>query len=154
MSMSIETLVSSIAGLSITLTNSRSLKILTEDKIPETARGLGQVMFPNPDGFISDMSLEQMSMGTGGSQKQNINYTMSWVFISTPVGAGRSLGANYDVLLADTMKIMNSFATNDKLSGAIDIQPSISDFGLITDPVGNSFYGAIFNLRVLEFYEA
>lgn len=154
MSISIETLITSISNLSITLTNGSALVIKTESGIPEGAINLGQIMFPNPDGFISDMTVDQQSFGINNSEKQNISYVMSWVFVSTPAGSNRSLGANYDILLADSMKIVNKIVENDTLSGAVDLRfDGFDGFGMIQDPAGASFFGAILRLRAMEFYE-
>jgi len=154
MSVSIETLITSISNLSITLTNGSNLVIKTEATIPESAANLGQIMFPNPDNFLTDFSVEQATYGSNGTEKQDVHYTMSWVFVSNPVGSNRNLGANYDILLADAMKIVNSIVTNDTLSGAVDLRfDGFDAFGMITDPSGNSFFGAIIKLRAMEFYE-
>lgn len=154
MSVTTETLISSISALSITLRSSKTLTILTEAKIPETAKGLGGVMFPNPDGFITDMTIDPQSFGTGGSEKMDIRYSLHYVFCDVPVGSGRSLGSNYDVLLADTLAIINKIAVSDSLSGAVTVKfGGFDDFGIISDPVGGQFFGAVIAFDVLQFFE-
>jgi len=154
MSITTETLITSISNLAVTLRNSRSLVILTDSKIPESASGLGGVMFPNPDGFITDMAISRDSYGTNGSAKQTISYSLHYVFCDIPVGAGRSLGNNYDVLLADVLAILNVIAVNDTLGGATDFRlGALEGFGVIADPSGKQFFGALFKFDVEQFFE-
>jgi len=154
MTLNTETLITSIAALSVTLKSTKALKILTEATIPESANGLGGVMFPRPDNFITDMVIEQDTYGSNGSEKQTIKYSMHYVFCDVPVGSGRSLGSNYDVLLYDVLAITNVIAVNDQIGGATDFRfGDLEGFGVIADPSGKQFFGALFKFDVQQFFE-
>jgi hypothetical protein len=155
MTLTTETVITGISNLSITLRSTKTLTILTDSKIPESAQGLGGVMYPNPDKFLTDMNITNVTYGTNGAEKIDISYSLHYVFCDFPVGSNRSLGANFDVLLADTLAILNSVAINDTLGGASDFRlGELEGFGKISDPVGNAFFGAMFKFDVQQFFEA
>ena len=155
MSLTTETLITSISNLSITLRSAKTLTILTDSTVPESALGLGGVMFPRPNDFITDMVIEQDTYGHNGSEKQTIKYSMHYVFCDNPVGSGRSLGNNYDVLLADVLAILNKVAISDTLGGAIDFRlGDLEGFGTVLDPTEkHPFYGALFKFDVEQLFE-
>lgn len=150
----LSTLISAIGDLSVTLTNGKKLKILEDTTLPESATRLGGVLFPKPDGFISGFTVEPITYGTGGVERMDVSYTLTYVFCDIPVGSNRSLGDNYTVLVNDLVLILNSILTNDDISDGVDLRlGDLSTFGVVTDPSGNSFYGAEIQLGVLEYYE-
>jgi hypothetical protein len=154
MTLTTETVITSISNLSITLRSTKTLTILTDSKIPESAQGLGGVMYPNPDKFLTDMVIDQATYGTNGAEKIDISYSLHYVFCDFPVGANRSLGANFDVLLADTLAILNKIAISDTIGGASDFQlGELEGFGVIADPSGKQFFGAMFKFDVQQFFE-
>jgi hypothetical protein len=152
--MKLETLITAIAGLSITLKNNKTLVIKEGDEIPEDATRLGGIMFPKPDGFITDVEVIPQTYGVDTGERIDVNYTLNYVFCDIPGGSNRTLGANYDSLLYDTVQIVNSILSNDTISDGIDLRlGGFDSFGLVYDPAGNAYYGTQIRLNVSEFYE-
>lgn len=150
----LSSLIDAIAALSVTLTNGKALKILKDSTVPADATELGGVLFPKPDGFISGFTAEPQTYGTGGAERIDVNYTLTYTFCDIRGGSNRSLGDNYTVLVDDTVLILNAIITNDAVVGGVDLRISdVLNFGVVYDPAGNAFYGTEIQLHVLDFYE-
>lgn len=150
----ISTVIDAIAALSVTLSTGKALKILKDSTIPEDATRLGAVLFPRPDGFVSDFTVEPQTYGADGVERMDVHYMLNYVFCDIPGGSNRALGDNYTVLVDDTVSILNAILTNDDISEGIDLRLSdVIGFGIVQDPSGNVFYGTEIQLAVTEFYE-
>lgn len=150
----LETVITAIAELSITLKNGKTLIIKEGSEIPEDATRLGGILFPKPDGFITGLEVIPQTYGVDGSERLDINYILTYVFCDIPGGSNRSLGDNYGSLLYDTVKIVNSILTNDTITDGVDLRlGGFDSFGLVFDPAGNAYYGTQIRLDVSEFYE-
>jgi len=152
--LKLDTIITNIAALSVTLKNTKTLKILKDSSVPESAKDLGAVLFPKPDGFVSGFEVEAMTYGVNGVEKMDVSYTLTYTFCDIPMGANRSIGVNYNILAYDTVQILNAILTNDNITGGVDLRVSgVNSFGAVPDPSGNMFFGTEIQLAVQEFYE-
>ncbi len=142
----ISTVTDSIAGLIIS-----GVTIKDIDQIPEAARLLTPLIIPQPNNFVTDLSVTFETFGSNGSAKMNTNYTLNYVFLYCEVG-GLSAFAAFSGLIEKLSAILVAIDSNDAISGAVDVKiNSIGNLGVITDPAGVEFWGLEFSLRVLEY---
>ena len=142
----ISTVTDSIAGLIIS-----GVTIKDIDQIPEAARLLTPLIIPQPNNFVTDLSVTFETFGSNGSAKMNTNYTLNYVFLFCEVG-GLSAFAAFSGLIEKLSAILVAIDSNDAISGAVDVKiNSIGHLGVITDPAGVEFWGLEFSLRVLEY---
>jgi hypothetical protein len=142
----ISTVTDSIAGLIIS-----GVTIKDIDQIPEAARLLTPLIIPQPNNFVTDLSVTFETFGSNGSAKINTNYTLNYVFLFCEVG-GLSAFAAFSGLIEKLSAILVAIDSNDAISGAVDVKiNSIGNLGVITDPAGVEFWGLEFSLRVLEY---
>lgn len=137
----------SIASLSIT-----GVTVKDVGAIPESVSTLVPIIIPRPNEFITSIEAVNQSFGSMGNQAQDFMYTLNYIFLYAPVGSGESAFTPYDDMLAKLIVVVNVILNNDVVSGLVDIQlESITGIGSIDDPAGNSYWGAFFGLRCLEF---
>jgi len=142
----ISTVTDSIAGLTIS-----GVTIKDIDQIPEAARLLTPLIIPQPNNFVTDLSVTFETFGSNGSAKINTNYTLNYVFLFCEV-SGISAFAAFSGLIEKLSAILVAIDSNDAISGAVDVKiNSIGNLGVITDPAGVEFWGLEFSLRVLEY---
>lgn len=142
----ISTVTDGIAGLIIS-----GVTIKDIDQIPEAARLLTPLVIPQPNNFVTDLSVTFETFGSNGSAKINTNYTLNYVFLFCEVG-GLSAFAAFSGLIEKLSAILVAIDSNDAISGAVDVKiNSIGNLGVITDPAGVEFWGLEFSLRVLEY---
>ena len=142
----ISTVTDSIAGLIIS-----GVTIKDIDQIPEAARLLTPLVIPQPNNFVTDLSVTFETFGSNGSAKIDTNYTLNYVFLFCEVG-GLSAFAAFSGLIEKLSSILVAIDSNDAISGAVDVKiNSIGNLGVITDPAGVEFWGLEFSLRVLEY---
>jgi len=147
----IATVANSIAGLSSSVSG---VTIKDLDGIPgEVSQRICPIMYPDPDNFVTGLTVTPMSSGAGTAGKNDVRYTLNYVFMYVPVGSGRYLAENIAGLVDSTVLILNALIANDAVTGSVDIEPKPGDFGPLEDPVGNQFEGARIAIDVHEFYE-
>ena len=152
--LKLDTVITNIAALSVTLKNTKALKILKDSTIPESAKDLGGVLFPKPDGFVTDFTAVPVTYGASGVERMDVSYTLTYVFCDIPMGANRTIGVNYNALCFDVVQILNKILTNDEITGGVDLRVAgIGNFGAVSDPSGNMFFGTEIQLAVQEMYE-
>ena len=148
-SVKIATVADSIAALSVS-----GVTIKDIDGIPEEVHQRNcPLMFPDPDDFVTSLTVEAMSSGAGTSGKNDVKYTLNYIFLYVPVGSGRYLADNIVGLVNKTVLILNELIANDAVTGSVDIDPKPGKFGLVEDPTGNQFEGVRIAIDVHEFYE-
>jgi len=68
------------------------------------------------------------------------------------VGSGINAFAPYGSLITNLSAILVTIMSNDTIDGLVDMTlGNLGDVGIINDPVGNSYWGVLFSLHVLEF---
>jgi hypothetical protein len=146
MALAIATITDSIAALSVS-----GVEIRDIDQIPSSLKGYNKpVIFPEPIDFIADPLVTRANFGTGSSQLLDINYTINYQFCYMEVGSLWDL-RKYAKMVEKAFLFWDTINSNDTVSGLIDLRFStISNFGIVLDPAGNTFHGTSFGLRVLE----
>ncbi len=143
----ISTVADSIAGLTIS-----GITIKDIDQIPDTARMLTPLLIPQPNNFITDLSVSFETFGSNGGAKINTTYTLNYVFLFCEAGSGIKAFEAFGGLVSKLQDILVAINSNDAISGAVDIKiGTIGNIGVITDPAGVEFWGLEFSLRVLEY---
>lgn len=135
-----------IAGLAMTPVTVKDI-----DQIPDNAELLCPILFPQPSNFVSDILATHESFGSNGTPKINMNYTLNYVFLHAKTGGVGQYEA-YAGLIANLEIILESILSNDALASAIDNMPSsIQGIGIVEDPTGNQYWGALLSFRILEY---
>lgn len=148
MTLSINIITNSIAALTVT-----DVTIKDVDEIPDSIDTNDcPMVFPNPDGFVSDFELERMAMSSGASNVWDVRYTLTYRFCHSEIGTGLGLFDVYDDMVDKVQDFVDKMMVSDTLTGAVDIEvDDISTFGPVSDPAGKSFHGCDIALRILEF---
>jgi hypothetical protein len=146
----IATVFDSIAALVVS-----GVTIKDVDEIPEAVLVRHcPVMFPDPDSPVSGLRVDPQTTGAGTNGKNNVLYTLNYVYLHTPVGEGRFIAGNISGMVAKCVLILNALIANDAVTGSIDIEPRIEgEFGVMSDATGAQFWGFRIAIDVLEFYE-
>jgi hypothetical protein len=147
MALALGTICSSIAGLAVSGVTLKDI-----DAIPEKVEVRDcPIIFPKPDGFITDFNLVVDSFGSA-SAKKTVSYHLNYVLLQAPVGQGRGLFDLYEGFVTNVAAFLDALIANDAITGAVDMQPAaISSFGPTPDPSGGMFHGAVITLAVQEF---
>lgn len=147
--VSFATVADSISGLTVPGVN-----IANIDNIPVTAQMLCPILIPQPNDFITGISPTFETLGSNGDAAINMSYTLNYVFLECETGSGVSAMDAYASLIAHLAAIMKTMLSNDAITGAIDNLPNaISSIGAIQDPSGNQYWGALIQLKILEYVQ-
>jgi hypothetical protein len=147
MSLAAVTLANSIAAISVSGVTMKDL-----DQIPQeaTARDCPMV-YPKPDGFLSGLAIERDSFG-GAAAKMTARYTLTYVYLHSPVGTGRGLFDVYQDVVTKALSVLDAILATATLDGAVDVMPQdILEFGPVSDPSGKTFHGCLIALNCVEF---
>lgn len=126
--------------------------IKTVSNIPQSGQLVTPILFPQPSNFITDIMVETQSLGLGATAAIDFSYTLHYVFLFAELGSGLSQLDPYSPLIQKLELIWETITANDVLGGAVDIKLNgVEGLGEVEDPSGNSYWGALFSLRVLEF---
>lgn len=143
----ISTVADSISNLSIS-----GVTIKDIDSIPDAARLLCPLLIPQPNNFVSDISVTFETYGSNGGAKINTNYTLNYVFMFCEVGSGINAFSAFAGLMTKLSAILVAINSNDAITGAVDMKiNTIGNIGVITDPAGVEYWGLQFSLRILEY---
>ena len=140
------TVSDSIAGLTIT-----GVTVKDIDQIPDNADLLGPILFPQPNDFITELSVERMSFGGGGTAKMDMTYTLNYVYLHCAAGGNIGAFGAYSGIITNLAVIVTAILTNDNISGPVDFEmQTVPSIGVIDDPAGNQFWGALLSFKVTE----
>lgn len=143
------TVADSISKLSIS-----GVTVLDIDKVPDSAQMLCPVMFPQPDNFVTDINVERVTVGSGGTAKMDMTYTLNYVFLQAEIGSGISAFSAYSNIISNIATIMGVILVSDNITGAVDLTlNTIGEIGAIEDPSGNQYWGVLFSFNILEFVQ-
>lgn len=145
-SVGFSTVTNSIAALSIS-----GVTIKDVDEIPEDVTTLTPILFPQPSGFITDISPSFESFGSNGAAKMDLAYTLNYVYLHAPVGSGINALAPYSGMITKLAEIFVAIMSNDAITGAVDVRlNSLPNIGVVTAPNDDDYWGVLISLRVLE----
>jgi hypothetical protein len=143
----VETIATSIAGLTV---SGVTLKDITS--IPDSAKMLCPIIIPQPNGYMSGTKVTFKTFGSMGTAKLDMEYDLNYVYLHCEVGSGINAFAPYGSLITNLSAILVTIMCNDTIDGLVDMTlGNLGDVGIINDPVGNSYWGVLFSLHVLEF---
>ena len=150
MGVKVATVAASISNLSVS-----GVAIKDIHEIPEEITGrLCPVLFPDPAGFVTGITITRESYGLDADAKKDVRYTLNYVYLHCEDGAVRYIADAVDAMVDKVVLILNAIADNSSVSGSVDIVPSMSgEFGQVEDPAGNMFFGCKISVAVQEFYE-
>ena len=159
-SIKLTTLATSIAALSITVTNARGSSVtLTIDDISALQKRVKvnqqdcPLLMPRPDSFVTNFSVTRDTFGADAALK-TATYTLNYIFYFAPIGQGVGVFEKYDEMITAAAIILNHLATNTNLTGSTDILPeSVPAFGAMSDATGTLFHGCEIALKVQQFME-
>jgi hypothetical protein len=141
------TVADSIAEINISGVTIKSL-----ENIPQSGTLIMPVLFPQPNGFISDIEVSRESFGGGTTAAMNFMYTLHYVFLFSELGSGLSQLDPYSPLIEKLETIWEKIAETDTVTGLVDMQlAGVETLGQVEDPSGNQYWGALFSLRCLEY---
>jgi hypothetical protein len=144
--VSFSTVADSISKLTVTGVTMKDI-----DEIPPSGNMLTPIMFPNPDSFITNLSVTRMSLGGGGAAALDMTYVMNYVFLQSRAGAGISPFDAYSKVITNLAVILVAMLTNDNITGPVDFEVNdIGNIGVIEDPAGKQFWGVLLSFKVTE----
>src|SRR5687767_6199894 len=113
------TITNSIAALSIS-----GVTIKDVDEIPQSGNLILPILFPRPNDFVTDFSQTLQSFGSGGTAKMDFEYNLNYVFLYAEMGSGLGTFEIYNGLITKLSAILVAIASNDAVSGLVDLQTS------------------------------
>lgn len=145
-SLHLANIADSIAGISIT-----GVTVKDKDQIAGSWASLPNVLYPNPDGWITDFGLDFAAITRGTNAPVNVRYTLNYRFLGVQVGDIATFPASYSALVDKVITIINAIeAVHAPYSGSVDMQVTGLELGPLTDPAGNQYFGADIALSVEE----
>ena len=91
MTLAIKAVTDFIAGLTV-----RGAEIRDIDNIPEALSARMPVIFPRPDGFVSNFAMVRDSYGGGGTAQMTVTYQLTYRLCYAPISVDRGLFAIYE----------------------------------------------------------
>ena len=148
MTISVVTIADSISKLSVTGVTIKDLNEIPESADPADC----PMVYPNPEGFLSNFELERMSMSSGASNDWDVRYSLTYRFLHSEIGGGLGLFDVYDDMVDKVMDFVDKMLVSDSVTGSVDLEvEDITQFGPVSDPSGNMFHGCDIVFRILEF---
>ena len=122
------------------------------DEIPDAASLLCPLLIPQPNEFVTDMTVTRQTVGSMGTAKIDTSYNLNYVYLHCEAGSGVNSFAPYASLISKLETILEVILANDVIAGAVDLSvQNIGNVGIITDPAGNEFWGVMLSFRILEY---
>jgi len=122
------------------------------DSVPENAIDFCPVLYPIPNGWVTDMQFTIQSLGGDSGRKIDVAYTLNYRFLYAPIGSGSTL-ANYAGIITKLELILEAIMGNSTPSGSVNMDLlGVSNLGAMTDVAGQTMYhGVDIAVRVLEY---
>lgn len=144
----IDTVIASIANISVS-----GVTVCGLNSIPENALSIVPVLFPSPDGLVTDMTFTPVSYGSDTQRMMDLEYTLNYRFLHSVVGSGGGLLSTYGDFITKLTLILEAILGNSTPGGSVDMSlQGVSDIGPMVDPGESATYhGVDIQLRVKEF---
>jgi hypothetical protein len=146
--LNIANIADAIAGLTISGVTVLDLNEIKEGIVERDC----PVLFPRPDGYVTDFKVEVQSFGGEGERAMDVTYSLHYVLAYAAVGSGRGLFDKYPGMVNAAFAVIDAILANDTLGGdAVDVNiKNVPDFGLVNDPAGNAFHGFEIAINITE----
>lgn len=121
------------------------------DQISAQWKSQPNVLYPNPEGFMTNFTLEYQSFTRGASSQVDIKYTLNYRFLGSEIGDLSNMPTAYSQMVDKVILIINAMITaTAPYDGKVDMELAGVSFGARTDPAGNGFHGADIALDITE----
>ena len=145
-SILLSSIADSIAGISIS-----GVTVKDRDQISASWLSVPNVLYPHPDEWITDFTIQYDSLLQGADAPMTIGYTLHYRFLGVQVGDLATMPVAYSALVDKVIAIANALiAVPGPYSGKVQMVLSDPQLGPRTDPAGNQYYGADFSLQIQE----
>ena len=148
--MTVSLLLANIAD-SISQMSVSGVTVKDKDEIVADWESLPNVLFPKPDGWITNFSMDFKSFLQGTSAAMDVSYTLTYRFLGTAVGDLSTFPVAYSTLVNKLVLILNAFIALDApYSGRVELVVGSVDIGPKDDPAGNQYHGADITINITE----
>ena len=145
-SLNLANIANSIAAISIS-----GVTVKDKDEVVANWTPIPNVLYPNPDGWITDFSIDYKAITRGAAAPANFIYTLNYRFLGVQVGDLSTFPVSYSALVDKLILIINAiFSEDDPYSGGVNMELGAVDLGPKMDPAGNQYFGADFALMIEE----
>lgn len=145
-SINLANVSAAISGISIS-----GITIKDKDEVSASWVSLPNVLYPKPDGWVSDLSIEYDSVLQGLSAPSTVSYNLNYRFLGVQVGDSSIFPVAYSDLIDKLILVINGLvAISGPYSGKVEMQIGNLDIGPKADPAGNNFFGADIQLHIKE----
>lgn len=152
--MTVSLLLTSITG-AIDNINVSGVVIKNYNGVAASWQSQPNVLYPNPEGFITDFALSFPTNLRGASAPQDVAYTLNYRFLGSEVGDLSQMPNEYSLMIDKLVLILNALQGVDApYSGLVEMEVVGVTVGARADPAGNIFHGADIALRITEMQNA
>lgn len=142
-----DTIAGYIANVSIS-----GVTVCDIDQIPQGAQMVTPILFPQPEGWLSDVSQGPRGISVNDAEQSDFTYILHYVFLLAPLGSGISQTEPYNSLVSKLKTIIQTLMSDDTLAGLVDISfNGLEGFGEVEDPSGVHYWGALPSFRITEY---
>ncbi len=145
-SLKLASIADAISAISIS-----GVTVKDKDQIVASWVSTPNVLYPNPDGWITNFSIDYIALMQGATAPMDISYTLNYRFLGVQVGDLSIFPAAYSSLVDKLILIINAvISVPAPYSGTVELKLGNISIGARTDPTGNNFFGADFALNITE----
>ena len=145
-SSNLANITNAIAAISVAGVSVRDV-----DEISATWKSRPNVLYPNPEAFLTNFSLEYQSFTHGALAQVDLSYTLNYRFCGTQAGDLSNLGTAYNDMMTKVVLIINAIITNHApYDGVVSMELGSVTFGPVVDPAGNGYHGADLSFDITE----
>jgi len=139
----------------ITITGDSDVVIKNYDGIAANWQSQPKVLYPVPEGFITDFDIDFKTLLRGDEAPQDVSYTLHYQYLHVEVGDLSQFAKEWGDTLVNAVYIVNAFmGVSEPYSGAVDMEVVDVSFGPRNDPAGNMYHGADIAVRIMEMQNA
>lgn len=147
-SIYLASIADAISQISIT-----GVTVKDKDQIVANWSSQPNVVYPIPDGWITNFSLEYDSVLQGTNAPMDISYTLNYRFLGEAVGDLGNFPKAYSNLVDKLVLILNAMiAVPGPYSGKVEMEVAGVSVGPRIDPAGNRYFGADIGLNIKEMH--
>ena len=122
------------------------------DEIPQSAQMICPILFPQPEAWLSDVTQGAKAVSVADGGQSDFTYILHYVFLLCEAGSGVDQTDPYGNLVSKLKTVINTILDDDTLAASVEISLNGMDgIGIVQDPSGNNFWGALLAFRVLEY---
>jgi hypothetical protein len=145
-SLKLASIADAISAISIS-----GVTVKDKDQIAASWVSTPNVLYPNPDGWITNFSLDYVALMQGTTAPMDISYTLNYRFLGVQVGDLSIFPTAYSSLVDKLILIVNAvIAVPAPYSGTVELKLGNINIGARTDPTGNNFFGADLSFLITE----